>query len=320
MAWDTEDYQDAPSEDWNADNWNNNNLDSGSVVGDGSPQLNYPDNSTFNFGNWDTTYPNDGGYQGLNNLFQMNNGVSNFGSPVLNTQADYQFDNQQNSLPPLNDIRQSANISFSDSLTKMLSGFGNSFLGGLGGMSNKGMASGLGALVEGRQNKQNAQQAQNIIQQQQAAADPFASQRPFYQQQMQQAVTNPYSVPIVRDQIAQLQAAQARKDAAAGRRSNTAASNPALLAEAAKIAQNYMTSMAQPAGANFRPDTAGLRELLAANQQKTNGYLSPLMSALGYTTGTATNSNMMNNAQQQSTLGNLLKVLSMSASPQAQGT
>lgn len=313
MAYDTEYYQDAPTDDWNADEWNNdNNLDSSQQIGDDAPTL-APENQ-FSFGNFNTDYSNMD-QAGLKDIFNFNQpNYQNYGSPLINNNMDYQFGmGEQNNLPPLGDNQQKSSIPWSDTLTKMLSGFGNSLLGGMG---NKGMASLAGALAEGRQNKQNAQQAQQIIQQQQAASDPFASQRPFYQQQLQQAVTNPYSVPIVRDQIAQLQEAQARKDAAAGRRSNTAASNPALLAEAAKIAQSYMGTMMQPAGANFKPDTSGLRELLAANQQKTNGYLSPLMSALGYNTGTATNSNNMNNAQQQSTLNNLLKVLSLGAQQQ----
>ncbi len=48
----------------------------------------------------------------------------------------------------------------------------------------------------------------------------------------------------------------------------------------------------------------GYKELLAANQQQTNGYISPLLSALGFTQQQNNNS-----ANMESTLGNLVKVL-----------
>lgn len=165
--------------------------------------------------------------------------------------------------------------------------------GGMGGISNvlsqlfsgqqgKGVLSGLGALIEGMQNKKKASSVQNIVNQQQQRTDPFGSQRPFYQQQLQSTVQNPYSQPMVKDQVAQIARAQAIKDAAAGRRSNSATSSPAMLAAQAQIAQQYMNSLMQPAGANISPNASGLQELLQGNQAGINGYASPIMSALGY--------------------------------------
>ena len=169
---------------------------------------------------------------------------------------------------------------------------GNSQIGGFSGdtsnllsqlFGNKGLMTGLGALFEGSQNKKNAANTQRIVQQQQAQQNPFGDQRAFYQQQLQNTVQNPYSQPIVQAQVKELQRAQAIKDAQAGRRSNSATSSPALLAEQAKIAQQYMNSLMQPAGANISPSgMGGLQQLVNANTQNTNGYISPLMSAMGY--------------------------------------
>jgi len=154
--------------------------------------------------------------------------------------------------------------------------------------NSKGMEyglKGLAALMEGRQNKKYAGDVRSNVQQMQQGLDPFGSQRPFYQQQLQQTVQNPYSAPIVRDQVAQIAKAQAIKDAAAGRRSNSATSSPAMLAAQAQIAQQYMNSLMQPAGAGIGPQqvSGGLSALNQASQANTQGYASPIMNALGNT-------------------------------------
>ena len=252
--------------------------------------------SDFNLGNID--YSN---LDGLDSLFKMNqgqNGMTDFSFPGY---ANY----QGMSLPQGN---TSPTISWGDTLTKMLGGLGGLFGQNKnqqrGGQLNSGLGSIISALLTGKQNTQNAQQSKNIINQQQASIDPFASQRPFYQQQLQQATTNPYSVPIVADQVNALKRAQDIKNAAAGRRSNSASTDPELLKAMAEVAQRYQSSLQQPAGANFRPDMTGYKELLGANQQQTNGYISPLLSALGFTQQQGNNS-----ANMESTLGNLVKVL-----------
>jgi|JI10StandDraft_1071094.scaffolds.fasta_scaffold80168_3 hypothetical protein len=252
--------------------------------------------SDFNLGNID--YSN---LDGLDSLFKMNqgqNGMTDFSFPGY---ANY----QGMSLPQGN---TSPTISWGDTLTKMLGGLGGLFGQNKnqqrGGQLNSGLGSIISALLTGKQNTQNAQQSKNIINQQQASIDPFASQRPFYQQQLQQATTNPYSVPIVADQVNALKRAQDIKNAAAGRRSNSASTDPELLKAMAEVAQKYQSSLQQPAGAMIKPDMTGYKELLGANQQQTNGYISPLLSALGFTQQQGNNS-----ANMESTLGNLVKVL-----------
>lgn len=142
------------------------------------------------------------------------------------------------------------------------------------------MAKGIGALFEGQQNKKRANDLSGIAQK--AGFDPFGSQRPFYQQQLQQAVQNPYVSPIVANQANQLAKAQAIKDAAAGRRSSNLASSPGVLAAQAQIAQQYMNSLMTPAGANIRPESAAYANMLnEASKADTNGYISPLLSVLG---------------------------------------
>ena len=153
--------------------------------------------------------------------------------------------------------------------------------------NNKGFVTGLGALAEGYQNKKKAAALQQLVQQNRQPLDPFGSQRPFYQQQLQQSVQDPYSSPIVSAQVEQLKRAQDIKNAAAGRRSNSATTDPALMAAMAGVAQNYMNSLQTPAGANISPQ--GLSSLMPAQQQginnDVNGYLSPALSAMGRSAG-----------------------------------
>ena len=153
--------------------------------------------------------------------------------------------------------------------------------------NNKKAMTGIGALFEGFQNMQKANAMQGLASRMQGAMDPFGKQRAGYQTQLAAAIQNPYSSPIVQAQVEQLQRAQAAKDAAAGRRSNSATSSPALLAAQAQIAQNYINSLMAPAGANINP--SGLSSLLQTQQQGINsginGFVSPLLSAAGYATG-----------------------------------
>lgn len=181
-----------------------------------------------------------------------------------------------------------------------------SFLSSLfGSQGGKGLASVLGALIEGSQNKKTSQQNPQIIQQMRQQQSPFdtastgasqlgaSSMRDAMQQQLASTMQNPYGQPIVRDQVDAMAKAQAIKDAAAGRRSNSATSSPALLAEQAKVAQNYINSLYNPAGAGMSVGMGGLDQLLAASKAGVQGYASPLMSALGYNQGAATNTNQM---------------------------
>lgn len=139
------------------------------------------------------------------------------------------------------------------------------------------MGKGLAAIMEGVQNKKK----QSAMRANASQLDPWGSQRGFYQQQAQSTVTDPFSSPIVKAQVEQLQNAQNIKDAAAGRRSNSLTSSPAVMAEMAKIAQQYQAQMAQQGGANINP--SGLSTTLnAGSQADINGYISPLLTALGW--------------------------------------
>jgi len=180
--------------------------------------------------------------------------------------------------------------------------------GALGGKGGQGLVAGLGALMEGRQNKQQAKNMQQVVQQQQQRTSPFdvqstgasqmgaSSMRDGMQQKLAAAMQDPYSAPIVKSQVEQIQKAQAIKDAAAGRRSNSATSDPAMMAAQAKVAQEYINSLQNPAGANINPNSQGLEALLQAQKYNTNGYASPIMSALGYNASVNT---AQNNQQAQ---------------------
>lgn len=181
---------------------------------------------------------------------------TNFSNPMLDI---------QNSLPSMGSVQNTLSSIF----------------------NNKGFVTGLGALAEGYQNKKKAAALQQMVNQNRQPLDPFGSQRPFYQQQLQQSVQDPYSSPIVSAQVEQLKRAQQIKDAQAGRRSNSATTDPALMAAMAGVAQNYMNSLQTPAGANISPQ--GLSSLMSAQQQginnDVNGYLSPALSAIGRSAG-----------------------------------
>jgi len=189
-----------------------------------------------------------------------------------------------------------------------LSGLSN-ILGGLfngqSGITGKQLGTIGAALLEGRQNKRIASQIPQAVQAQQQRTSPFDvasagassmganSMRDAMQQKLAAAMTDPYGQPIVKSQVDQIARAQAIKDAAAGRRSNSATSSPAMMAEQAKVAQNYINSLQQPAGASINPNSQGLEQIIQALKYGTQGYGSPIASAAGYTTGSNQNSTAM---------------------------
>ena len=227
----------------------------------------YFDNAGGTFGDWsdgnyDYTYGNtsDYGNDYYNNINYGNGGSSGF--DLSNPSYNYNGAGLTQTSNPFGSISQTLSGLFNNPQAL--------------GMAGKGVA----ALFEGYQNKKKAEAMQKLAKN--PALDPFGSQRPFYQQQAQQAVTNPYDSPIVKAQIEQLQNAQNIKDAAAGRRSNMLTSSPAVMAEMAKIAQNYQQQMAVQGGANIAP-SGGLAEILSkGTTYDTNGYISPLLTAAGY--------------------------------------
>lgn len=226
----------------------------------------YFDNAGGTYGNWsggnyDYTYGNTSDY-GNDYYNNINYGANGSGGVDLSNPS-YNYNGAG--------LTQTSNPW--GSISQTLSGLFNNPQAQLAG---KGVA----ALFEGYQNKKKADAMKKLATN--PALDPFGSQRPFYQQQAQQAVTNPYDSPIVKAQIEQLQNAQNIKDAAAGRRSNMLTSSPAVMAEMAKIAQNYQQQMAVQGGANIAP-SGGLAEILSkGTTYDTNGYISPLLTASGY--------------------------------------
>jgi len=183
--------------------------------------------------------------------------------------------------------------SFLGSATPNTGGGITQMLGSIFGGGNLAtLLRGSAAVAEGSQNKEKAAALTSIANNTTptGSIDPWSSQRPFYQQQAQTAVTDPYSSPIVAAQIAQLQKAQNIKDAAAGRRSNSLQGSTAVMSEAAKIAQNYQAQMAQQGGSQVTPNSNVQAQLLSqAAQSGTQGYLSPIMNALGYNSQTSNN-------------------------------
>jgi hypothetical protein len=142
------------------------------------------------------------------------------------------------------------------------------------------MMKGLAALYEGNQNKKYGSALNKIAQN--PAFDPFGSQRPFYQDQLRSAITNPMQAPIVAQQLKGIQEAQNRKDAAAGRRSNVVGSAPAVMQAQGQVMQNYINSLMQPAGAGMSPNSSALAQLFQnAAKSNTQGYASPAFSAMG---------------------------------------
>jgi hypothetical protein len=264
-----------------------------------------------NFYGYDTIEPNkDFNLQTDYNYFDQNpsfggnlQGLFGLGNDgILGTGQMPNFggvDFSSNQLPQGNIPTQET--SYGDMFSKILGGLGNLF----NPQNQKKTSSVLGALLEGYQNKQNANLNRNTIQQVQQQTDPFGSQRPYYQQQLQSAVSNPYQQPIVQDQINALKHAQDIKNAAAGRRSNSATTDPELLKAMADIAMRYQQSLHNPAGVNIAPNTAGLNGLLDANKYVTKGFVSPLMSALGFNV----NENELQNQKDQA-LANFIKVMS----------
>ena len=257
--------QDYDFSDWFSDDYGS---DYTPMEGNTTPDSgDYFDNAGGTFGDWsdgnyDYTYGNtsDYGNDYYNNINYGANGSGGF--DLSNPSYNYNGAGLTQTSNPFGSISQT------------LSGiFNNPNAMGLAG---KGVA----ALFEGYQNKKKAEAMQKLAKNQ--ALDPFGSQRQFYQQQAQQAVTNPYDSPIVKAQIEQLQNAQRIKDAQAGRRSNMLTSSPAVMAEMAKIAQNYQQQMAVQGGANISP-SGGLADILSkSTTYDANGYISPLLTAAGY--------------------------------------
>lgn len=241
-----------------------------------------------------------GAWTGYGDTNQYTNWENQTPSWTDNTNTYNPYTNQTDGVQLKN---PSYNYTPSTNLSSNWGGAGESVQGFLKDLFEKGsttntMGQLAAALASGYQNKKLAGNMQQAAQQ----TDPWASQRPFYQQQAQQAVTDPYASPIVKAQIAHLQNAQNIKDAAAGRRSNQLTSSPALMAAMAQVAQNYQKQMADQGGASINPSASAQLLSNAANAQSA-GYLSPIAQLFGYQTGDNTNSNKLSAALQQMSQG-----------------
>lgn len=240
-----------------------NNLDQGPIQGGMMGDYNYDNTPTvFNGGGIGGS---DSVNQTLGGMFDTSGQNTNFGNLGGATSINSAM------TAPQQQPQQSGIGGFLNQL------FSNPAAGGIASAAAKLLAAGM----EGQQNKQKSKAMQKLVQNNMGALDPFGSQRPYYQQQLQQAVQDPYSSPIVSAQVKQLQQAQAIRDAAAGRRSNSATSSPALLAAQAQVAQQYMSSLMQPAGAGLAPRSDLIMQYLSQGVNAgINGTTSPMASAL----------------------------------------
>lgn len=146
-----------------------------------------------------------------------------------------------------------------------------------------------------------ANQVQNTAQQAANRADPFAAQRPQYQQELSQSYANPQALlngpeygPIGQQFAQQL----ARQDAAKGRRSQDYTRTLAAQAQFMQWLNQYRQGLQVPSGANIGPGYAGnylQQGQTSANALRDQGAGSipfALNSIFGNNSGTSTSSSL----------------------------
>ena len=147
------------------------------------------------------------------------------------------------------------------------------------------LTKGIGALFEGIQNKRSSNNLNRIAGNLQRAGDPFASQRGQYQRLLSDTYTNPNIAlgrPEIRAQLQGLENQINARDAVAGRRSQYGDRANQLAIASSGLLDRYRQQLAQLAGGGLSPNFSGLSNLYQeANRQGTNGFLSPIMSAVG---------------------------------------
>lgn len=147
------------------------------------------------------------------------------------------------------------------------------------------LTKGIGALFEGIQNRRSSNNLNRIAGNLQRAGDPFASQRGQYQRLLSDTYTNPNIAlgrPEIRAQLQGLENQMNARDAAAGRRSQYGDRANQLAIASSGLLDRYRQQLAQLAGGGLSPNFSGLSNLYQeANRQGTNGFLSPIMSAVG---------------------------------------
>jgi len=139
----------------------------------------------------------------------------------------------------------------------------------------------LAGLYSAYQGRKQASQLRNAAGQ----MDPFASQRPQYQQLLSESYSNPRAfaqTPESRMQMDALQKQLARLDAKSGRRSQYGARAVQMQTEQAKLLDNYRKGLIQPSGANFGPSAAqaALLEKSAQAQMDASGQLPSVLSQI----------------------------------------
>lgn len=285
--WDNQDYEDYSAgsgtfEDQTAQN-NGGDYSTGSDYTGYTPGYNNPNlDTSYSNNDWNSGYnyqPN-GQVQSTPDILQTPqwfsgnpNTMGGTGAPLA-TSPSLQIPAYTSATNPMAAAAPQSNFgTYANGISQVLASlFGNT--------NNNRVAGTLAsAVASGAQNKQQAAALNQIASN--PALDPFGqANRQFYQQQAQSAVTNPYDSPIVKAQIEQLQRAQSIKDAAAGRRSNSLTSDPAVMAEMAKIAMQYQSQMANQGGAQFAPQGQAIAALQSqAAAKKSDGYVSPLINA-----------------------------------------
>jgi len=148
---------------------------------------------------------------------------------------------------------------------------------------------GGGSLLEWLQSKDNADELQKAIMSAADRGDPFASQRPFYQNMLRDSYTNPnfWKDNAVFKGISDVASSDAQRQAAARGFNNSSNVLYDVADRIQKTGMNYATNfqgqLAQNAGAGFSPGTSasiaaqGANQVMGANQQS-NGALGNVIS------------------------------------------
>lgn len=141
-----------------------------------------------------------------------------------------------------------------------------------------GLFKGMAGLEEKRANRGRADMLNRLMRN--GMLDPAAQMRTTAMNQFDQAVADPMSVPVVRQQIDAMTQAQRIKDAQAGRRSNNLLGDTQVLGQAGKVINDYLANM----GRVYSPPQAGTLAQLGMDAAKYgNTGNAPIYSAIGST-------------------------------------
>lgn len=172
-----------------------------------------------------------------------------------------------------------------------LKGVGGSVLDFLKGTpntigGNMGSGGGLGAIMSLLAAREEKKRSANVAGDYAKMAkdprlDPFGSQREIYQKQLEDTTTNPTDSAYGKALFDKMQQAQLRKDAAAGRRSNTAFGASIMTPEYMKAMTEHDRMLGTLAGANINPAQSQISDFLKAQSAAANTGNAPYYSAGG---------------------------------------